>query len=211
MKDIIPKNNNLKATAVLLRWKRNDELKQIIENLKQHTDLIDEIIIWDNRESNMCGYGRYLATLEAKNDIIYTQDDDCLIHNIPELFKAYDDTCIVNNLKKQHLKLYAKYNHTLPGWGMMFNKKWISCLNKYIRVYGVDEIFLRDTGRIFTGLFGNWKSILGDIEDLPSATDKKMALYLQDNHLKRRDIAVKRIDICNANPIKVCNYKSLKQ
>ena len=162
-----------KVTAVLISWKRPQELEEIKEYLG-HFDFIDEILVWKNTEERNIGvYGRYLMAKQAKNDIIYTQDDDCLIHNIPELFKAYDDTCIVSNLKKQHLKLYAKYNHTLPGWGMMFNKKWISCLNKYIRVYGVDEIFLRDTGRIFTGLFGNWKSILGDIEDLPSATDKK--------------------------------------
>lgn len=199
-----------KATAVLLRWKRNQELKKIVDYLKQFPHLIDEILIWDNRKQNMCGYGRYLMALEAKNDIIYTQDDDCIIYNIEELFSLFNNKHIVNNMKKQHLKIYKKLNHTLPGWGLLFNKKWVSCLNKYIQYYGMDDIFYRDTGRLFTGLFGKWKSIKGDIEDFPSASDPKIALWKQEHHKNTRTEIIKRIDVCNNQRKKLYNYLKIK-
>lgn len=199
-----------KATAVLLRWKRQSELKQIIKHLKQFPHLIDEIIIWDNRKQNMCGYGRYLASLEAKNQIIYTQDDDCIIHNLDELFSQFNNKYMINNMKESHLKIYKNLNHTLPGWGLIYNKKWISSLNKYIQIYGIDDIFLRDTGRLFTGLFGKWKSILGDIEDLPSASDPKIALWKQPHHKDTRQTIIERIDICNNTKIKLYNYHKIK-
>jgi hypothetical protein len=199
-----------KATAVLLRWKRPKELKEIISHLKQFPHLIDEIIVWDNRKQNLCGYGRYLASLEAKNNVIYTQDDDTLIYNLDELFAQYNNQYIVNNMKEGHLKLYKNLNHTLPGWGLLFNKKWISCLNKYIQIYGLDDMFLRDTGRLFTGLFGKWKSIEGDIEDFSSASDPKIALWKQKEHKQNRTEIINRIDICNSAKIKPYNYIKIK-
>lgn len=198
-----------KATAVLLRWKRQSELKQIVEHLKQFPHLINEIIIWDNRKQNMCGYGRYLASLEAKNQIIYTQDDDCIIGNLDELFSQFDNKYITNNMKEGHLKIYKNLNHTLPGWGMLFRKEWISCLNKYIRIFGIDDIFLRDTGRLFTGLYGKWKSVLGNIEDLPSASDPKIALWKQPQHKGTRQIIIERINICNNMKIKSYNHHTI--
>lgn len=200
----------MKASAVLLRWQRKNELNKIVSHLKKYPHLIDEIIIWDNRNQNMCGYGRYLGAIEAKNDIIYTQDDDCLIYNIDELFSLFNNTCIVNNMKKNHLKIYKKLNHTLPGWGMIFNKNWIKCLNNYIRIYGIDDIFLRDTGRLFTGLFGNWHSILGEIEDFESANDPNIALWKQAKHKKHRQLIIDRINVCQDKPIRPYNYIKIK-
>lgn len=197
---------NKKASVVLLRWKRPQELKTIVLHLKSFNDIFDEIIIWDNRKSNMCGYGRYLATLKAKNNIIYTQDDDCIVHNIRELFSLYDDTCIINNMKPQHLKIYKKFNHTLPGWGMIFNKSWIKYLNMYIEKYGIDDIFLRDTGRIFTGLVQKYKSIKAEITEFESACDQKISLWKQPCHKKNRDIVIRRINECLNQPDKQYNY-----
>jgi len=182
----------MKATAVLLNYKRPDEIKQIQAELEKQTDFIDEIIIWDNSTVNICGYGRYLGALEAKNETIYTQDDDCIIHNIPELFSLYDGTQIINNMIEGHLKGHASMNHTLPGWGMLFDRSWIKCLNKYIHIYGMDELFFRDTGRLFTGLFGKYHSILGDIQQLPSSGGS-MALHQQKGHLDYREKVIKRI------------------
>ncbi len=187
---------NKKASAVLLKYKRLDELKEIINYLKTFPHLIDEIIVWDNTKINMCGYGRYLGALEAKNEIIYTQDDDCIVNDIEEIFKAYDGKQLVNNMIKRHIEKYKNTNHTLPGWGMIFNKSWIKVLNKYIKEYGVDNLFIRDTGRIFTGLVGNWKTIIADVKIYPSGRDKD-SLYKQRNHLKYKKLAIERIDILN--------------
>lgn len=201
---------NQKATVVLLRWKRKNELSEIITHLKSFPHLIDEIIVWDNRKANMCGYGRYLGALQAKNNVIYTQDDDVIVNNIPELFNAYDGSCIINNMKIAHLKIYKHINHTLPGWGMIFDKSWVTVLNKYILQYGIDDIFLRDTGRIFTGLVGKWKSLEADIVEFPSASDKNIALWKEQIHKERRDIAIERIDECKKQKNKLYNYYKVK-
>jgi len=187
----------MKATAVLLKYKRIEEIKLIVKELEKYPDLINEIIIWDNSAENMCGYGRYLGALKAKNDIIYTQDDDCIVKNIRELFSRFDNTIIVNNMTPHHIKKHRRANHTLPGWGMIFNKSWIKCLDKYIEIYGVDELFIRDTGRIFTGLYGEWESIVGKIKNLPSRKGK-MALCKQAKHKSFKKLAVKRINVIRA-------------
>lgn len=202
---------NQKATAVLLRYKRNNELKEIVSYLKTFSDLINEIIIWDNRKHNVCGYGRYLGALEARNSIIYTQDDDCIVKNIRELFEKYDGTCIINNMKKGHLNRYKNLNHTLPGWGMIFDKSWIYVLNNYIQLFGMDELFFRDTGRIFTGLFGNYKSIEGDVKNFKSATDPKIALWKQKNHWENRKIIIDRIEKCKKENKKSYNHIILSE
>ena len=183
----------MKATAVLLNYKRPDELKRIRIELEKQTDYIDEIIIWDNSKSNIRMYGRYLCALEAKNETIYTQDDDCLVHNIPELFSLYNGTQIVNNMIEGHLKSHATMNHTLLGWGSLFNRSWIKYLNQYIRIYGMDDLFFSKTDRLFTGLFGKWCSILGKIEQLP-ASGKSMAIHLQEGHKERCKAAMQKID-----------------
>jgi uncharacterized protein YehS (DUF1456 family) len=59
----------------------------------------------------------------------------------------------------------------------------------------MDELFYRDTGRLFTGLCGNLKSIVNDdnIERFESESDEKIALWKQPKHKKYREIADKRI------------------
>jgi len=50
----------------------------------------DDIVVYDNSKREDAGiYGRYLATLEAKHDVIYTQDDDLLVTCHTELAAAY--------------------------------------------------------------------------------------------------------------------------
>ncbi len=41
---------------------------------------IDDIVVWSNAEREDLGvYGRYAGIAEAKHDIIYCQDDDCVV------------------------------------------------------------------------------------------------------------------------------------
>jgi len=188
----------MKATAVLLKYKRLIELEKIISHLKKYPNIIDEIIVWDNTKINMCGMGRYLGALQAKNDIIFTVDDDAIPLNIEQLFKKYIEfkkagkERIVNNMKPGALKKYKKFAQTMMGWGAFFPKSSISVLNKYINVYGIDELLIRDTSRIYTSLFGKWHSIEAKIKEFPSASDKKIALWLQKNHKINRRESIKR-------------------
>jgi len=183
-------------SAVLLRWKRESELWKIYKRLEKN-DLIDEIIVWDNRKINLINYGRYLGALEAKYNTIYVQDDDCYVNNIDALVNNYTKKRPISNIKPSHMQEYKVAPDTMAGWGMLFEKEWIGILNKYIRLYGIDYVFLRETDRIFTGLFKEFDYIVADVEDFPSARDPKIALFQQPNHFKMRAEARKRVKHIN--------------
>ena len=104
----------MKVSAVLLKYKRLDELDAIIEHLKTY-DFIDEILIRDNTKENLMGYGRYVTAESANNDTIYVQDDDCIIDLNP-LYENYDGTKIVNGMKDTHIGMYSGKD-SMVGWG----------------------------------------------------------------------------------------------
>jgi hypothetical protein len=82
-----------KTTAILLSYKRHQNLREIVANLNA-TGLVDEVIIWNNNpevtlragpeatiinsSANFRAIARYGAALLAKNDTILFQDDDVM-------------------------------------------------------------------------------------------------------------------------------------
>ena len=193
----------MKVSAILLKYKRLDELDKIINSLKKQSSIIDEILIFDNRKLNLCGYWRYFGALNAKNDIIYVQDDDVIVNNIPELFKTYVDLKnqnneqVVNNITESGAKRYSDYNQTLMGWGSLYPKSSIGILNNYILQYGIDKLFLRDISRIYTGLINKWTNIIvtegKEIVSFLSSSNKNSALCMEKIHEENRIESIKRV------------------
>ena len=194
----------MKVSAILLKYKRLNELNKIINSLKKQSTIIDEILIFDNRKVNLCGYWRYFGALNAKNNIIYVQDDDVIVNNISNLFETYinlknqDKEQIVNNITKTGAKRYNSYNQTLMGWGSLYPKHSIDILNKYITQYGIDKLLLRDISRIYTGLIQKWTNIIvtegKEIISFPSSLNKDSALCMEQIHEKNRIESIKRIN-----------------
>jgi len=188
-----------KVTACLITWKRQYNIPEIIQSLLQW-DFIDEIILRDNSKSdNLINYGRYLAAKEAKNDIVYFQDDDCLVKNLDKVYDKFieDPSRICHSGTKNYEKviednMYYDAQMALAGWGSFSQKGWINILDKYINKYGKDYCFLRETDRIFS-LLRNQKHnfILGDIEHLPGKDDE-FALSMQPDHIKYKKLAIQR-------------------
>jgi hypothetical protein len=178
----------MKVSAVLLRYKRPDELDAICDHLEKY-DFIDEILIHDNTKENIMCYGRYVTALKARNDTIYVQDDDCII-DVEALYDRYDGTKLVNGMKPSHVKAYKGID-SLVGWGAFFDKSWIKVLDKYIDKYGKDDVLLRESDRIFTSLLPR-ETIAIDVKDFPSAQSED-ALYKQEGHLDYRKEAIKRV------------------
>ena len=199
----------MKVSAILLKYKRINELNEIINSLKKQSAIIDEILIFDNRKINLCGYWRYFGALNAKNDIIYVQDDDVIVNNIPNLFKTYvnlknqNNEQIVNNITKTGAKRYNGYNQTLMGWGSLYPKHSIKILNKYIAQYGIDKLLLRDISRIYTGLINKWTNIIvtegKEIMSFPSSSNKDSALCMEQTHEKNRIESIKLINFLKEN------------
>lgn len=180
-----------KVTAILIRHKRLDELKQIVENLKQYA-FIDEILIADNTKHNQMLYARYEIMHLARNDDIYIQDDDCIIVDLQDLYAKYDGTRLVNGFKAERMHLYRSKD-TLVGWGTFLNRRWTyEPISKYIGMYGKDHILMRDADRIVTALIEVPKlTVPVFVKDFPSAM-APFALSLQRDHEDSKAIALHR-------------------
>lgn len=190
------------VTAILMKWKREKELEEILKGLKKVKE-INEILVFDNTKINLCGYWRYFGALNAKNSIIYVQDDDVYVNNVSKIIKKYVELKkrgqeqIVNNITATGKARYDTYGQTLVGWGACYPKGSIGILNKYIQVYGIDDLLLRDISRIYTGLIGKWHNIVveegKEIKSYPSSKSPDSALCMQDIHAKNTQESIKRI------------------
>src|SRR5512139_162923 len=83
-----------KITALLLSYKRQQNLREILQSL-QATKLVSEVIVWNNNPDlrlkggaavkvinsthNFKAYARYAAAFLAANDLILFQDDDLVL------------------------------------------------------------------------------------------------------------------------------------
>jgi len=117
------------------------DLKPIISNIERFKE-IKEIIVADYDKSV---YNRYIGCSKAKYDIIYTQDDDCIV-DLQPLIDNYRKGVIVNAMKPEKMEEYT--DMTLIGWGAIFDKSLIKVLDGWEQ----DELFLRECDRVFTAL-----------------------------------------------------------
>lgn len=188
-----------KVTACLISWKRPQNIHKIIDSLMQWS-FINEIIVRDNSKSkNIINFGRYTSAKKAKNRIIFTQDDDCVVENLDEVYEKFisDPTCISHSGIQGYAdvlkdNIYGDAQMAMAGWGSFFKKEWIPVLDKYVERYGKDECFYRETDRIFSMLLNKHHNFtLGKITMLDGVTGPE-ALSSQGNHLKFKQLAIER-------------------
>jgi hypothetical protein len=163
-------------------------------------DFIDEIIIKDNNKGdNIINYGRYTSAEHAKNEIIYTQDDDCIVNNLDQVYKKFveDPSKICHSGTEEYKEvipqnIYGDCQMAMAGWGSFFKKEWIPVLKKYTEKYGQDRCFYRETDRIFSILLKKHHNfVLGDIMMLDGYKGPE-ALCMQPDHLLFKKIAIER-------------------
>ncbi len=147
-----------KISAVLIT--RESQYPEIILD-RIDIDFFDEIIVVPECPSI---YHRYVAAKTAKNDLIYVQDDDCMV-NFQVLFSKYDGR-LTNTMTKTFQEKYKDLGCTLVGWGTYFPKSMLACFDKYIAKYGVDQHLLRESDRIFTAMNQPWNTVIQPHEDL---------------------------------------------
>src|SRR3990167_1445415 len=131
------------------------------------TSWFDEVLI---RTESPSVYERYLLAAQAKNDIIYVQDDDCLV-DYQELWKYYNGQ-ITNGMTAHHQSNYRSSGVALVGWGCFFPKEMLKNIDKYIAKYGVDAHLLREADRIFTYLNQPFNSVITDHLDFTPQTNR---------------------------------------
>ncbi len=204
------------VSACLISWKRPRNMQRIVDSLEPH-DFIDEILVWNNNpevrldlggkkvrviespENTLC-YGRFLCAFQAKNPIVYVQDDDVLVHNVAEIYRRFlaDGSRITHALRRRHYGIRDRYSYpdshvALLGWGAFFQKEWLSVLDLCARDGGSDYLFQREADQFFSILLGRQhQTLLARATGLPDETAPRIALYRQAHHRRNRSLAVRR-------------------
>lgn len=157
-----------KITACLIT--RLPEYPSIVLERLTCANFFDEILISTQSPSV---YERYLLAKRAKNDVIYVQDDDCMV-NYQVLFSKYDGR-ITNAMTLPFQKQYEPMGCTLVGWGTFFPSQMLSVFDKYILRYGKDQHLSREADRIFTYLNKPFNTIIMPHEDVNATTPDRMS------------------------------------
>lgn len=187
----------MSVSAVITTWKRQYNVPLIVADLLRYP-FIDEIIIVDHSKcDNLMAYGRFTNSLRAKNDIIYTQDDDCIVHNIEGVYTKFMEDpskLAYSGIEgyENKIETYGEQQLALLGWGSIFHKSWINVLDRYIEFYGKDDCLIREADRIFTLLLNKHHNFVhGGITHLKGKDDLD-ALCQQSDHITFKNLAIER-------------------
>ena len=96
-------------------------------------------------------FQRYLRTMYITHQIIYTQDDDCVVQIPSNVMRAYEPGVVTCNMPQHRRAEYAD-GVALVGWGAIFDRNLTSVFNLYLRHFPIDDLFLTECDRVFTGL-----------------------------------------------------------
>lgn len=115
-------------------------------------------------------FQRYVTATQAMHDVIYVQDDDCIV-DYKELFGHYNGQ-LTNSMTEHHQRAYQGSGATLVGWGCFFPKKALRVFTKYLDRYGKDFHLLREADRIFTYLNQPHNTVIMPHQDLAQTPDR---------------------------------------
>lgn len=107
----------------------------------------EDVVIWDNseREWDAKPYGRYLAMDEARNEVIYFQDDDVVFTAHDELLAAYKPGRITANMPSPWYERtgYDVQRNAQVGAGALVPKglSW-PAFDRYLAEWPMDDLFL---------------------------------------------------------------------
>lgn len=178
----------MKISCVLIT-KYSEYPKIVLERLT--LGFFDEILI---KTESPSVYQRYLLAKEAKNDIIYFQDDDCLL-NYQNLYKHYNGQ-LTNAMPLNFKQKYDEIGCTLVGWGCYINKSMLSVFDKYIEKYGEnDPHLLREADRIFTCFNKPHNTIIMPHEDLFQDGDRMSSPDKLEFHFKSANEALRKCNL----------------
>lgn len=142
-------------TAILVVYKRESNIPKIIESILKFKEINEIIISRQTYGENIGVWKRLEAAYKAGNDIIYTQDDDALIDNIEDIYKAFDGNSIAFGATEGLQEAYKKNHVALLGWGSFFKRDWVrNFILRYVEKYHLpDEVAMKQGDRIFTSWF----------------------------------------------------------
>lgn len=134
-------------------------------------------------------YQRYALARRARNEIIYVQDDDCMV-NYQVLFSRYNGQ-LTNAMTPGFASWYKEKDCTLVGWGCFFPRAAIGVFDRYLLKYGEkDPHLLREADRIFTFFNRPFNTVIMPHEDLLHET----RMYEEPGHFPSMDEALAKCE-----------------
>ena len=204
-----------RISVCLLSWRRPANLPPIVRSLHD-LDFVDEILVWNNNAEvdlrleqpkvrvigspeNIGCAGRFRCIAEARNEAVYTQDDDVLVRNVPELRRAFldDPTRIVYGLSEWHYARRHRHLHgdcqvALLGWGAFLRRSWLAELDRLPAPLREGALFKRQADVYFSlGLYRRHRAIAGDLKQLNGHSDPAVAMWLQPDHAESWALSVR--------------------
>jgi len=171
------------ATAVLVT--RGDvDLEQILATLA----VFDEVIVWNNAErENLKCYGRFAGAREARNDLVYVQDDD-LMAPVEELFGHYDGGIVANRKPDEEWRFV--------GAGAFFDRRLLGVFDEYLVAYPLDDDFLRAADIVFA--YANpYRSVWVGYEDLAWAMAPNRMYWEPDHYSVRERVKARTLKLAS--------------
>jgi len=156
-------------------------MTEILRSLPDEWDTF----IWDNsvEHADLQVYGRYAAIKEAKTNVVYVQDDDCVLprESFLRLQEAYVPGALVTNMPGPFREHYN--DSCLLGFGAIFDQELPFLA--FSKLGETPEHFERECDVYFTALVGYQTWLDLPYEDLPWAYGPDR-LYRQPEHVAIR-------------------------
>lgn len=176
------------SACLLTKGDREEELDRVITYLDA-LNLFDEILI--KRDAGERLYGRYVCVDEARNDIVYVQDDDCIVTNVRDIIEAYKKGVVVCGMTAERWPFYENSKTKLVGWGAVFDKNLVD-FSKYLDKFPNDDLFKIEADRVFTYL-NKCEMVKTDVMHFPCAYSST-ALSLRKNHDQYHEEIKRRLE-----------------
>lgn len=120
----------------------------------------EDIVIWDNSQRHdQKIFGRYAAIPEARNEIIYFQDDDVIFTEHEQLLAEYEPGKIVASMDAAWVEAGRYHNLVLMGAGSLCQRDLpAQYLGRYLDNFPADDLFLYECDPIL-GTLAPWKRV----------------------------------------------------
>lgn len=172
------------VTAVI-PTRGNVDLTPILDSLAG----CGEVIVWDNscEDADSKVYARYLAIAKARNSVVYTQDDDCLV-DVEAVCRHYAPGALTANMPQSRWPDYP--DSALVGWGSVFDRDLpAQAFRHFFDFHGqvIDPLFLMTCDVVFSTLARRRRIIDVGFTHLPWA-EGPGRMFTSPGHTEIRDV-----------------------
>jgi hypothetical protein len=167
------------------------DITPIIESVMPHVEFVR---VWDNCQAHvdLSVYGRYAACHGSLSRLVYVQDDDCLVSDIPAIIAAWQPGHVVCNMPERFRRFYP--DSALVGFGACFQWQMAyDIFDRFFTAQGIDEfdpMFQRTCDVVFTALAPR---ILVDVEHVDMwYAHAPNRMWKQESHVSERAAMLER-------------------